>query len=59
MLNSPNKAEVFSNSQTKSMKVLKQGNKFLVTETNLPDKSLLMPLARHLYCVLLEQQTED
>lgn len=57
--NSTSKTVVFSNSQAKSKKVFKQRNIFLVTETNLPDNTLLMPLVRHLFCALLEQQTED
>lgn len=59
LLNCPSKAVVFSNSQAKSKKVLKHLNQFLVTETNLPDNTLLMPLARHLYGAILVQQTED
>jgi hypothetical protein len=45
--------------QTKSAQLKKSQLKLKVIETNRPDLSLLMPLARHLYGTLLVEQTED
>ena len=48
-----------SKQRTKSAKVVKHHPIFSVLETNRPDVSLLLPLARHLYSVLDVQRTED